>query len=204
MYDLRLTYFDIPGGRAEPARLAMHIGGIKFEDIRFQFPQFAEVRKNTPLSQVPVLSVDGRQITQSNSITRFVGKLSGLYPEDNLQALLCDEVMDGVEDLTHKLVGTFGIEGEALKQAREAFVSGPLTKYLTWLGAKLEQSGGQYFADNKLTIADLKVFVIVRSFSSGNLDHIPVTSVETVAPKLSEHMKRIGQLPPISEYYQNS
>ncbi|NVO07297.1 MAG: glutathione S-transferase, partial [Rhodoferax sp.] len=45
MSQLTLTYFDMHGGRAEPVRLAMHIGGIAFEDKRFAFSEFAEVRK---------------------------------------------------------------------------------------------------------------------------------------------------------------
>ena len=52
---LKLTYFDFAGGRAEPARLAFHIGGIAFEDYRFPGTQFGEVRKSTPFGQVPVL-----------------------------------------------------------------------------------------------------------------------------------------------------
>ncbi|MDH3673780.1 MAG: glutathione S-transferase, partial [Gammaproteobacteria bacterium] len=34
MHKLTLTYFDFHGGRGEPARLAMTIGGIEFEDGR--------------------------------------------------------------------------------------------------------------------------------------------------------------------------
>ena len=45
MDKLKLTYFDVSGGRAEPARLALHIGGIPFEDKRFAFGDFAEVRR---------------------------------------------------------------------------------------------------------------------------------------------------------------
>ena len=71
MYKLKLTYFDIPG-RGEPARLAMHIGGIEFEDFRFPFDQFGEIKETTPLKQVPTLTVDGHQVTQSNGINRFV------------------------------------------------------------------------------------------------------------------------------------
>jgi hypothetical protein len=99
MNKLKLTYFDFPGGRAEPARLAMHIGGVQFEDYRFSPGDFSEVRKTTPLNQVPTLHVNDLQITQSDAITRYVGKLSGLYPEDDLQALLCDEVMGALEDM---------------------------------------------------------------------------------------------------------
>ncbi len=120
MTQLKLTYFDMHGGRSEPARLAMHIGGIAFEDRRFAFPEFVEVRKTTPFGQVPTLHVDGVQVTQSDAITRYVGKLTGLYPLDAYQALLCDEVLDVLEDANVKLGTTFGLTSAALKEARTA------------------------------------------------------------------------------------
>ena len=45
MNKLKLTYFDFSGGRAEPARLAMDIGGIPFEDHRFVPKDFPEISK---------------------------------------------------------------------------------------------------------------------------------------------------------------
>lgn len=33
-----LTYFDFDGGRGEPARLALRIGGVEFEDRRIAGP----------------------------------------------------------------------------------------------------------------------------------------------------------------------
>ena len=201
MSQLKLTYFDFNGGRAEPARLALHIGGIAFEDSRFGFADFAEVRKSTPLGQVPVLHVDGVQVTQSDAITRYVGKLTGLYPLDAFQALLCDEVLDGVEDANVKLGTTFGLTGDALKEARTALVNGALPQYLGWLQTQLQAHGGQYFADNRLTIADLKVFTFVRGLTSGRLDHVPTDLVEKIAPLLAAHTQRIAQTPAIAQYY---
>ncbi len=201
MSQLKLTYFDFNGGRAEPARLALHIGGIAFEDSRFGFADFAEVRKSTPLGQVPVLHVDGVQVTQSDAITRYVGKLTGLYPLDAFQALLCDEVLDGVEDANVKLGTTFGLTGDALKEARTALVNGALPQYLGWLQTQLQAHGGQYFVDNRLTIADLKVFTFVRGLTSGRLDHVPTDLVEKIAPLLAAHTQRIAQTPAIAQYY---
>ena len=201
MSQLKLTYFDMHGGRAEPARLALHIGGIAFDDHRFVFADFAEVRKSTPLGQVPVLHVDGVQVTQSDAITRYVGKLAGLYPADPFQALLCDEVMDGVEDANVKMGTTFGMTGDALKEARTALVNGPLPLYLGWLQSQLQAHGGAYFADNRLTIADLKVFVYVRSLNSGRLDHVPTDLVERLAPAVHAHMQRVAETPAIAAYY---
>ena len=201
MDKLKLTYFDFSGGRAEPARLALHIGGIAFEDDRFAPADFAEVRKTTPLNQVPVLHIGDLQITQSDAITRYAGKLAELYPEDDLQALLCDEVMSALEDVNVKVGATFGLSGDDLKSARAALVADVLPKYLRWLENQLERNGGEYFADQRLTIADLKVFVAMRWLGSGKLDHIPTDLVARLAPKLEAHMHRIGSLPAIAHYY---
>ncbi len=201
MQTLKLTYFDFSGGRGEPARLAFHIGGIEFEDFRFPINEFTAIRATTPLQQVPTLTIDGQQITQSNAINRYVGKLAGLYPDDNLQALLCDEIIDALEDVTQKLVITFSMSGEEQKRAREALVEGPLTQYLKWVESRLKEQGGEYFIEQRLTIADLKVFVWVKSLNSGHLDHIPTNLVEQVAPKLQEHCKRLSEIPAIVEYY---
>jgi glutathione S-transferase len=201
MSTLKLTYFDFSGGRAEPARLAMHLGGIPFEDIRFAFSEFPEVRKSTPLNQVPVLEVDGVKITQSDAITRYVGKLAGLYPEDPMQALLCDEIMGALEDLTIKIAATFGLDEAALKAAREALVADAIPRYLRWLQHQLDSHGGQFLADHRLTIADLKAISVLGWLASGKLDHIPATVVETLAPSLKTYADRIAATPAIATYY---
>ncbi len=201
MPQLKLTYFDFSGGRAEPARLAFHIGGIPFEDFRFPPSQFPEICKQTPLNQVPTLHVDGLQVTQSDAITRYAGKLTGLYPEDKLQALLCDEVMSALEDLNVKVGATFGLTGEDLKIAREALAAGVLPRYLRWLENQLGSHGGEFLADNRLTIADLKAFAILRWLASGMLDHIPTSLIATAAPKLAAYLQRIAAIPAIAQYY---
>ena len=201
MSQLKLSYFDFHGGRAEPARLAMAIGGIAFEDHRFAFAEFAEVRKSTPFGQVPTLHVDGVQVTQCDAILRYVGKLAGLYPLDAFQALLCDEVSYVVEEAGVKLGPTFRMTGEAQKEARTALVNGSIPVYLGWLQSQLLAHGGEYFADRRLTVADLKVFVEVRGLNSGRLDHVPKDLVAKLAPALNDHMQRIAQTPAVAQYY---
>jgi prostaglandin-H2 D-isomerase / glutathione transferase len=201
MTQLTLTYFNFHGGRGEPIRLALHVGGIPFEDRRFAGAEFPEVRKSTPLGQVPVLTVDGVQVTQSDAITRYAGQLAGLYPRDPLQALLCDEVMQAVEDVNMQVGATFGLAGDAQKQARAQLVAGPLPKYLGWLQDQLKARGGEFFADGRLTIADLKVFVFLRGLMSGQLDHVPADLVQTTAPQLDAFVQRIAQTPAIAQYY---
>ncbi|MDZ7892979.1 MAG: glutathione S-transferase family protein [Rhodoferax sp.] len=201
MPQLKLSYFDMHGGRAEPVRLALHIGGVAFEDHRFAFPEFAEVRKATPFGQVPTLDVDGTRFTQSDALLRYAGKLAGLYPTDPLQALYCDEVTYVVEEAGAKMGPTFRMSGEEQKAARLALVNGSMPVYLGWLQQRLQAQGGEYFSDGRLTVADLKVFIDVRALNSGRFDHVPTDLVERVAPALNAHMQRIGETPAIKTYY---
>jgi glutathione S-transferase len=202
MPTLKLTYFDIHGGRGEPARLAMHIGGIAFEDHRINFQEFGASRRSFPFNRIPKLEIDGVELSQCNSINRYVGKLAGLYPSDPLQAAFCDEAMDAVEDIISQVVTTFPIKDEAKKKAaREALADGAITTYLEQLQTCLQERGGEYFADGRLTVADLKVMVWVRSLRSGILDYVPKNLPDRVAPMLVEHLARVEDHPKVQEYY---
>jgi glutathione S-transferase len=197
----RLTYFDLDGGRAEPIRIAFHAAGIDFEDNRISFAEFQEMRQGTPFNSVPVLEIDGASVTQSNALSRYVGKMAGLYPDDDLQALYCDEVLGALEDVSHHIVRTFGLEGEVLRLAREKLADGWLSIYLRGLDKLLARGGGEYFADDRLTVADLKAFVLMRWLRSGMLDFVPTDLVQRLAPSLVEHQERIEGDSHVTAYY---
>lgn len=199
---MTLTYFDMHGGRGEAARIALFIGGIEFEDRRVPFSEWPRVKPETPFGGIPVLEVDGETVTQSNGINRYVGKLAGLYPEDPWQAALCDEAMDVVEDIAHPVIATFSITDDAEKKARrEALADGLISFYLSRLEKRLAERGGKYFADGRLTVADLKVFLWIRHLRSGNLDYIPSNLPDRVAPLLVQHCEAIANHPKVKAYY---
>jgi glutathione S-transferase len=162
----------------------------------------ARSARSTPFGQVPTLDVDGVLVTQSDAINRYVGKLTGLYPADPFQALLCDEVAYVVEDAGVKMGPTFRMTGEAQKEARLALVNGSMPVYLAWLQKQLLAHGGEYFADNRLTVADLKVFVDVRGLNSGRLDHIPTDLVEQRGAGAERARPTHAALPAVAAYTQ--
>jgi prostaglandin-H2 D-isomerase / glutathione transferase len=201
MAKLKLSYFDFDGGRGEPARLALHVGGIAFDDHRVAGRDWPAFRDKTPFLAMPTLEVDGRVVSQSNSINRYVGKLTGLYPKDDFQALLCDEIMDAAEDIGTRIAQTIDLPEDAKKKAREELAAGRITRYLQQFQARLKAAGGEYFADQRLTVADLKVFMWIRWLRSGALDYIPKDLVDRVAPALVKHFERVASHPMVEDYY---
>lgn len=201
MAKIKVSYFDIDGGRAEPIRLALSLGAIEFEDHRLSFAEFNDMRVGTPLNALPVFEINGVAYTQSNAMCRYAGKLAGLYPEDPWQAFLCDEVMDIVEDAVLAFGRTMRLEGDELKSARTALVDGMYTRCLQLLDKRLEAAGGQYFAGDRLTVADLKAYVWLKRLRSGAQDHVPVDLEDRLAPALVRHMERVGAEPGVEAYY---
>jgi glutathione S-transferase len=69
------------------------------------FPAFKEAQAagTLPMGQLPVLDIEDdagnkKTIPQSAAILRYVGKLTGLYPSDPVEAMEVDVVMDAFED----------------------------------------------------------------------------------------------------------
>jgi len=201
MAKLKLTYFDFDGGRGEPARLALTVGGVAFEDHRIAGKDWPAFRDKTPFFAMPTLEVDGKVVSQSNSINRYVGKLTSLYPKDDWQALLCDEIMDAAEDIGTRVAQTMDLPEDAKKKARQELVAGRITRYLEQFQERLAAAGGEYFADKRLTVADLKIFMWIRWLRSGVLDYIPKDLVDRVAPLLVQHFERVASHPRVAEYY---
>ena len=201
MSQYKLTYFDFDGGRGEPVRIAFHAADLDFEDHRISFEEFMQTRSNMPFQCAPVLDIDDVAVTQSNAMLRYVGKMAGMYPADPLQALYCDETMGVIEDLLHHVVHTFGLEGDELKAAREKLVDGWISTIVKGLAVLLQRGGGRYFADDRLTVADLKVYMQVKSLRSGTLDHVPADLVDRIAPALVEHQERVADDPAVQAYY---
>lgn len=191
MTQLKLTYFDFDGGRAEPARLALKLAGLPFEDVRIPIPDWGQHRDQFRYRQLPEFEVDGKWLNQSNAIARYIGRLSGYYPQDPWQAALCDAIVDTADDTIKRLVDTFTMAEEEKKAVRAELVATTLPLFLSGLNKSLLDEGGTYFTDNHLTIADLKVYVLVNDLSSGQFDDIPTSIVATHAPELVTHQARV-------------
>jgi glutathione S-transferase len=192
MPNLKLTYFDFPGGRGDTARLIFAAGKVKYEDHRISGQDFAPMKPELPFGSLPVLHVDGEPVAQSVAIFRYAGRLGGLYPSKDPDALHCDEVLEAVEDLTARIGATLGIKDPAqLKSARDALAAGPVPTFMKGFEHILKRRGPDYFVSNKLSVADIAVFCITKWLKSGVLDHLPKDLVEKTAPAVNAHFTRM-------------
>ena len=195
---LKLIYFDVPFWRAEVSRLALHLGGIAFEDQRPNRQEFMAMKSSgqLPYGQLPVLEVDGAPIAQSVAIARFCGQVSGLYPKDDLVAQArVDELLDTCTQLTSILGPSLSIKDPDEKlRIRQKLGTKVLPKWLGFLEQRLHEQGEPvYFVANHLSVADLAVWRILGWIISGKLDGLP-TNLLDAHPQLHAHYQRIDNL----------
>jgi glutathione S-transferase len=179
----KLTYFDAPVSRGEECRLALHVAGIDFEDVRIKPASWPELKPSTPYGALPVLELPGRPaLAQSNAILVYVGRQSGLHPRDDFEAARHEAMMAHVEDLRATVAPTLRIGDEAeKKRAREQLAA---TFLPSWAACTEKQLGdGPFFAGAKLHVVDIKLHMAVRWFNGGRVDYVPATIFDAF-PKL--------------------
>jgi glutathione S-transferase len=178
----RLTYFDAPVSRGEECRLALHIAGVDFEDVRIKGADWPAMKAATPYGAMPVLELPERPpLAHSNAILVMIGRQHGLHPTDAFEAARHEGMMQHVEDLRAVVGPTIRMAEPEKKAAREAAVSG----YLPAWGRFAEKNitGEPFFGGAKLSVVDLKIHMAVRWFIGGNVDYIPAT-IYSGCPKL--------------------
>jgi glutathione S-transferase len=164
-----LLYFDGPG-RAETIRICLHAANLDFTDTRFAGKDWPSIKSTTPLGSVPVLKIDGIQHAQSVALARYAGKLGGFYPTDDpLQALCVDEALDTLNELMGLAPKTE--DPDELKEAREEFQKGTMTKFSSRLEELIQTNGGVGFCSTP-SIADMALKSSVESVRGGMWDHI--------------------------------
>ena len=177
----RLTYFDSPASRGEECRLALHLAGVEFEDVRIKQADWPALKPGTPFGGLPLLEIPGQPVlAQSNAILVLIGRLYGLHPEDAFEAARHEAMMLHVEDVRAAVSPTLRMKSdEERKKAREELAGTVLPQ---WAGYAERQIGnGPFFGGAEPQVVDLKLFVIVRWFRSGVLDHVPPAVLEPFA-----------------------
>ena len=190
---LSFIYLDTPFWRAEVGRIALYIGGIEFENKIITREEFQRVKVEghlddgtiIPFHQLPCLIVDGVPIAQTGGISRFCGKLSGIYPKkDDLLAARIDQFVDLATDIT-VLIFSCGINEEEniRKSKRRELSRGELARKLRMLDQNIIDDG-DWVLQPSMGLADIAIWRLMGWLSSGTVDGIP-TDILKDFPKIT-------------------
>ena len=206
--DLKIVYLDLPFWRAEVARLALFIADIKFEDLRINSAEFSYLQENgklmdgtlIPFHQLPVLVINGQSIAQTGGIARICGKLSGMYPEDIIEAGKVDQIIDTVTDI-NELLNPSMRENDPIKkrEMRAELTNKYLPNYFGFLENILHANNSNWFVGGKMSVADIAVWGLLGWITSGVLDDIP-TGVINPFKRLKKLYNEVSQNPRVREW----
>jgi glutathione S-transferase len=56
----KLIYFDAPVSRGEECRLALHVAGVDFDDVRIKREDWPALKPKTPFGSLPVFELPGK------------------------------------------------------------------------------------------------------------------------------------------------
>ena len=195
----RLIYFDAPVSRGEECRLALHLAGIDFEDVRIKGAGWPAMKAQTPYGSLPVLELPGRPpLAHSNAILVMIGRGHGLHPTDDFEAARHEGMMEHVEDLRGVVGPTIRMSEPEKKTVREALVSDYLPAWAR--SAENNIPGEPFFAGAKLNVVDLKLHMAVRWFIGGKVDYIPAT-IFAAYPKLMRVHDAVRDHPRVKAWY---
>ena len=125
---------------------------------------------------------------------RFLANEFGLAGRNNLEKAEADEIVDALVDIQNAGYGAmFCKDPEKKDKLLEEFKVKAMTG-LTQLESRLKSRGGQYFAGNQLTWADLQLFNILEFLKA--LLPEPAENF----PLLKNLETRVGDLPNIKRW----
>lgn len=161
--------------------------------------------------QVPAMQVDGKDsLFQSEAILRFVGKFAGLYPEDPIQAALCDALMDQEKDMfaglnCSRYRDRFGfgcLDADLVAAVRKSLNDEVLPRHLHFFENFLaKSSSGWLLGGETPTVADFVFAVRVQWLvEPGTNDGIDPNLLSGF-PHVTAFVHKFNNLPEVVSYY---
>ena len=194
------VYYYPARGKANFIRLIFAEADVEFDDEVFDMTNEADkaaflakvkVMGGHTTTNIPLVYIDGKYLTQTMAITMYLARKYGLYPKDIAGAYRADMLMAAAEDFrteNYKPMPLMGGGAEQKKKYEEEVVPKHLANFARLLGAS------DYFVGSKLTCADLCVW---ETLSTANC---LVPGVLDKHPTLKAFHDRVLERPRIAKY----
>ncbi|ELU08528.1 hypothetical protein CAPTEDRAFT_177140 [Capitella teleta] len=196
MPQYKLVYFDVRG-LAEEARWLFALAGQPYEDYRLKDGEWDALKPDTPCGQVPMLVVDGKKLSQSKAIQRYLANEFGFIGETDLERARGDMIADYLDDLRAYLMAIHREQNEAKQEEMtlkfKELMPGFLENFEKLL--KENKGGDGFFVGNKVTWTD-----VFFASSSSVLERFASPNYLDAYPKLKALVLKVVALPAIADW----
>ena len=174
------------------------INQIAFENAPVETPKALAALRATgklPFDQMPLLEIDGLNLSQSSAMIRYLARRGGLYGGTDADALWCDMIAGAVADFAETAMQA------AFQPTKEIAVATLLARFGKFgprLEARLAANGAGLCAGSSITFAD----VVLAEALSAYRDWCPDILRET--PLLDALYEQILSEPGIVRYLQSA
>eukprot|EP01057_Protomagalhaensia_wolfi_P005801 Protomagalhaensia_wolfi_Nauph_80__5800@NODE_720_length_2069_cov_136_277340_g122_i1_p1_GENE_NODE_720_length_2069_cov_136_277340_g122_i1NODE_720_length_2069_cov_136_277340_g122_i1_p1_ORF_typecomplete_len611_score164_16GST_N/PF02798_20/1_4e07GST_N/PF02798_20/2e03GST_N/PF02798_20/6_1e08GST_C_3/PF14497_6/6_2e06GST_C_3/PF14497_6/4_9e06GST_N_3/PF13417_6/0_011GST_N_3/PF13417_6/6_1e03GST_N_3/PF13417_6/0_00018GST_C_5/PF16865_5/6_8e05GST_C_5/PF16865_5/6_3e03GST_N_4/PF17172_4/0_041GST_N_4/PF17172_4/6_3e03GS len=98
----KLYYYDWPG-KAEAIRLAFHLAGIKFDDIRLKDEEVPAMKERSPNKLVPFMEIGPTLYCESTAMLKMVAEWAGMVPATAQSRYEADMLVSAYQDFEHAI-----------------------------------------------------------------------------------------------------
>nr|QQW45478.1 glutathione S-transferase [Agrotis ipsilon] len=191
----KLQYFNI-GGLAEPIRYILHYTKQDFEDYRHDIDTWPDlkIKASLPYGQFPIYEEDGKVLTQTLAIAKYVSRDTELIPDDAWQRAVVESAVYTVFDYW-KNVTPYFLEKDPVKkeELKKVLFDETIEYYFSRFSKHLSENGG-YFS-GKLSWGE---FVLTGVVEASNL--FLKIELEKKYPVVGATVEKIRNLPGVKEY----
>lgn len=189
----KLHYF-LGRGRAETTRWMLAVNQIDFENVPVKTPEALSALRATgklPFDQMPLLEIDGLNLSQSTAMVRYLARRGGYYGDTETDALWCDMIAGVVADFAESAMQA---AFQPTAEIAVALLQGRFEKFGPKLEARLADNGTGFCVGTSLTFAD----VVLAEALSSYLEWIP--NLLKGFPLLKPLYENVLSTPGIADY----
>lgn len=173
---IQLFYFDFSFWRIDICRIALTLGDIDYDYIRIPRKDWHN-RKNSGeflFGQLPTMNINHKKTAQTSAMIRYCGKLANLYPSDHFEAILVDQIIDVVNDITFAIGPSIREKNQNKKlEMRYKLNKKIIPQWLAYIqNYRKEYFESNFFVTKKFTIADIVMWRFFLWLNCGILDGI--------------------------------
>ena len=172
MAQYKLSYFN-GRGRAEVIRLILAQAGVEYEDKRIAFEDWGQLKPQTPFGYMPILEVDGKVLSGSVPLARFLAERHGLAGSNDVENAEIAGIIDCLTDLGLQFIRWLFEEKDETRKAelKKKIDEVHIPKHFSNLEKRISAEGWLY--GSKVTYADLVLYAVSSRLSDEVLIKYP-------------------------------